>query len=199
MIRISRHTDASTAPIPMRIETNRRTVELFIPGPYYSIEIPGDRIRFLEIGNAGLYGIRIVSDGDEYRLDEIDRIRDLDNVTAIIIFDGFLYGNATIGPVPPFGGPFNPIVGPNGIGVPPLGAPFIGPGYPGPYGGCGPNGVIGIVPGYTYRPTTITPNGISQSGKSFLYPPVVAPIAPLGTPLPPPPLNPYNQYGYPYR
>jgi hypothetical protein len=91
MVQISRYTEASIAPIFIEIETNRARRVLNLPGPISSVEIPGDRIFRLVISEGQLYGIRIVADDIEYRLDEIDRISDIQNVDAIIIFDGFLY------------------------------------------------------------------------------------------------------------
>ena len=96
MVRISRATQASIAPLPIRIVTNRVARVLNIPGPMNSVEIPGDRIIELEIPNAYMYGIRIVSNDIEYRLSEIRDIRALRNVDAILIFDGFLYGQQGI-------------------------------------------------------------------------------------------------------
>lgn len=102
MIRISRQTSASVGPLPIRIVTNRTATTLNIPGPSASVQIPGDRIVALEIANPQLYGIRIVANDIEYRLSEVADLSSLPNVTAIIIFDGFLYGYPSVGA--PFGG-----------------------------------------------------------------------------------------------
>lgn len=95
MVRVSRATHASIAPIPMRVCTERGCMTLNIPGPMNTVEIPGTYITDLQIGRPFPFGIRIVSEGEEYMLDEID-ICDLDRVDAIIIFDGFVYGNGFI-------------------------------------------------------------------------------------------------------
>jgi hypothetical protein len=92
MVRVSRFTQASIAPIPLRVCTEQGCMTLNIPGPMNSVEIPGRRIVDLNIGRPFPFGIRIVADGEEYMLDEID-ICDFDRIDAIIIFDGFLYGN----------------------------------------------------------------------------------------------------------
>lgn len=105
MVRISRATEASNAPIPIRIVTDRAERQFSMPGPYNSIEIPGCRIRHLNIGTPQLYGIRIVADGEEYRLSDIDNIRDLDNVDAILIYDGFVYGAGY--PYGPYSAPYS--------------------------------------------------------------------------------------------
>lgn len=98
MVRISRVTEASIAPLFIRVVTNRVSRVLTLPGPMNSVEIPGDRILQLDIPEHSLYGIRIVIDDQEYRLEQIGDIRQFPRVDAIIIFDGFLYGNYGIVP-----------------------------------------------------------------------------------------------------
>lgn len=98
MVRISRVTQASIAPLPIRITTDRVSRVLDIPGPMYSIEIPGDRIIQLDIPQAYLYGIRIVSDDQEYRLNQMCDAYRFPKVDAIIIFDGFIYGSYPVVP-----------------------------------------------------------------------------------------------------
>lgn len=89
MVRISRATEGSIAPLPIRIVTNRVSRVLNIPGPFNSIEIPGNRVYQLDIPNGYMYGVRIVTDGGEYRLDQVRDLRSLYNVSAILIFDNY--------------------------------------------------------------------------------------------------------------
>lgn len=148
MVRITRNTPASVAPIPISIATNVVTQTFQIPGPMNTIDIPGDKVFNLVIPNPQLYGIRVVKDDEEFTLNEIGRIREYECIDAIIIFDGFL-------------------IGPGGL------------------------------PGYTYRPFVVQGNKLYQSGKSFLYPPIVNCGIPPPSFLPPPPIPPvpFGIYG----
>lgn len=87
MVRVSRYTESSNVPIPIHIVTNRIDTVITLTGPMSSIDVPGNRIRHIDIPDHHLYGIRIVSDDVEYRYDQCKRLRHVDN---IIIFDGFL-------------------------------------------------------------------------------------------------------------
>jgi len=157
MVRVSRSTQSSIAPLPMRIVTDRVTRVFSIPGPINSIDIPGNRIIELDIANAYLYGIRIVIDDEEYRLDHVRDIRRYPRVDAVIIFDGFLYDTPGI-----YGGGYGVLPGytyrplfPRGGDLVESGKSFI---YPGQVfnplqSPCVPPGIFpGQYPPYGYGP-----------------------------------------------
>lgn len=134
MVRISRVTQASTAPVFIRIVTDRISTTVNIPGPMNSIEIPGDRILDLDIAEFHLYGIRIVIEGEEYRLRDIRDLRRYPRVDAILIFDGFLWSTYPITPGYTYRPQFI-----RGDQLRESGKSFIYPGQPfNPQFGCGP-------------------------------------------------------------
>src|SRR5438105_2087709 len=89
-ITVSRVTEASAGPVQMLITTDRVRQYLAIPGPMESVRIPGRRLFDLQIQNPELYGIRIVANGTEYRLEDVPDFETLHDVQAILIYDGFV-------------------------------------------------------------------------------------------------------------
>lgn len=90
MITISRVTDASYAPIPLVIRTDKGAWDLTIPGPMSHQRIYGDKIHYIDTPARYMYMFTVVADGQEYDMNMVN-LADLDKVKAITISDGFLY------------------------------------------------------------------------------------------------------------
>lgn len=91
MITISRYTTYYQIPVQIAVETDAGVYNLVIPAGYSNIELDGNRILNLAISNVEYFAVRIVADGVEYTLDQVQDLTQLVNVQAITISDGFIY------------------------------------------------------------------------------------------------------------
>lgn len=90
MVMVSRVTSASIAPCILTVVTDRGGFPLAIPGPMWSIEIPGCRILDLQIGTPGMFQIVVTTcDDKDYNIEDIECFSDLQDIESIQIGDGF--------------------------------------------------------------------------------------------------------------
>jgi hypothetical protein len=89
MVKISLFLTAFNASVPITIETDRVRWSFVLTGPISTVNVPGNRVRALEIGGVEFLNVNVVADGVDWNLWDIVDFNDFLVVESISISAGY--------------------------------------------------------------------------------------------------------------